>query len=104
MKITYKSISEYFSSPKYTVVEFFEETEQTRQCYHFTVYKSPKLKHLNTQYVTTVGKDDGYYHEGEKEDYSLKLMTTLESKALQQKEKERTIKVIGLCKTTTIFY
>ena len=100
--IELKTVQETPNQP--TIVEFYERSNQTRQIYKFTVYKQKQIKHLSHLQIVTVGLDDGYYHEGEREDCDLKLMAKLEAKALQQKVKEKTILIVGVSKITTTYY
>lgn len=100
--IELKTIQETPNQP--TIVEFYERSNQTRQIYRFTVYKQKQMKHLSHLQVITVGLDDGYYHEGEREECDLKLMAKLEAKSLQQTEKEKSSRFIGGSKITTTYY
>lgn len=100
--IELKTIQETPNQP--TIVEFYERSNQTRQIYKFTVYKQKQMKHLSHLQIVTVGLDDGYYHEGEREDCDLKLMAKLEANSLQQKVKEKTILIVGISKITTTYY
>lgn len=90
MKISFKNVTTYTYPDKYTVVEFYEETEETREIYLFKIFKAKRHAILNYQQKTIVGLKDGFYHEGEREKYQPELLAKLESKSLRQVLKEKT--------------
>lgn len=102
-KITLKSITEWFTHRRMEI-DFYEENEETRICYHFHVFKDKKYFDLSSQYTTIVGKKDGFYRENPREPYQPELMAKLEAKALQLQFREKSEITRPEWKNITYFY